>query len=320
MAEMFGGKAMYVSGRFDGVQKEEVWARLLATGAVGTMSKSVAQAYLSADPRDAKLVATGKPIYTLADLPASLDGFLDRLKSAVDARRVERAQRKYRGYIAHLGYGPPADEALIAQIEQTLGSTLPAEVKSLMRQFDGLSCVVATLKTGKTVELPDAPLPYAGLADLNHPLWKGGIDWLIGTIAIPSWKDVFLRPQKDRLCDLNSSYAPKDVLQIGSLKVKSGELFPRLFAFDLFHHFGGAALYLDPKDDQAKIIYSFDHWADLTSAHPVSLRFYMESLAAGIWGRLVHVGQRPIRPVTKIGWPTYIRNIHGAPYVFIELK
>lgn len=320
MAEMFGGKSVYVSGRFDGLQKEAVWAYLLATGAVGTMSKSAAQAYLSADPTDPSLVATGKPIYTLADLPASLDGFLDRLKRAVDTRRAEFHRDRTPAYVAHLGYGPPADEALIAQIEASLGTELPAEVKSLMRQFDGLSCVVATLNRGKSVQLPDAPLPYAQLMDPCHPLWVDAIGWLIGVIAIPTWKDIFLRPQEKRLCDLSKSYGPKEVLKIGSLKVKSGDLFPRLFAFDLFHSFAGAALYLDPKDHEAKVIYGFDHWADLTSANPVPLRLYMESLVAGIWGRLSNVGQRPIKPVSKIGWPTYIRNIHNTPYVYIELK
>lgn len=319
MAEKFGGKSVYVSGKFDGLQKEEVWAYLLATGAVGTMSKSSAKAYLSADPTDPKLVATGKPIYTLADLPASLDGFLARLEDAVDTRRSELAS--YRSpFVAHLGYGPPADEALIAQIEETLGTELPEEVKSLMRQFDGLSCAVATLKSGKSVKLPDGPLPYAQLMDPCHPLWVDAIEWLLGVIAIPTWKDIFLRPQEKRLCDLSKNYGPKEVFKIGSLKVKSGDLFPRLFAFDLFHSFAGAALYLDPKDGQAKIIYSFDHWADLTSANPVPLRLYMESLVAGIWGRLSNVGQRPIKPVSKIGWPTYIRNIHNTPYVYIQLK
>lgn len=320
MAEMFGGKTIYVSGRFDGLQKEEVWAYLLATGAVGTMSKSSAKAYLSADPNDASLVASGKPVYTLTDLPDSLDGFLGRLKAAVETRRSEFVRDRHGAYVAHLAYGPPAEAALIGRIEQALGSALPDEVKCLMRQFNGLSCAVAALKKGKSVVLPDTVLPYAALLAPSHPLWGGAIDWLIGVIAIPTWEDIFLRPQKKRLCDLSSTYGPKDVFKIGALKVKAGDLFPRLFAFDLFHNYAGAALYLDPKDNRAKIIYGFDHWADLTAAHPVPLRFYMESLAAGIWGRLSNVGQRPIKPVSKTAWPTYIRNIHLTPYVFIELK
>lgn len=320
MTEIFDGKMVYVSGRFDGLAKDEVWARLLGAGAHGTMSKSTAKAYLAADPHDAKLVASGKPIYTLADLPASLDGYLDRLKAAVASRKAELAGYGHVGHVAHLGYGPPADDALIARVEAAVGP-LPADVLSLMRQFNGLSCVVATVKNGQTVALPDrAPLPYAGLADMKHPVWQLKIDWLLGTIAIPTWEDIFLRPQDRRLCDHGGSYGATDVLKIGTLRVKAAELFPRLFAFDLFHHFGGAALYLDPKDRQAKVLYTFDHWADLTSAQPVSLRTYMDSLAAGIWHRISHAGQRPIKPTSKTAWPTYIRNLHGAPYVFIELK
>lgn len=316
---MFDDRQVYVSGKFAGMQKEEVWAYLLATGAHGTMSKS-AGAYLAADPTDPKLVATGKPIYTLADLPASLDGYLDRLRAAVAFRRADLAHYTHAEHVAHLGHGPPADDALIARVEAAVGP-LPEDVLALMRQFNGLSCVVATRKKGHGVELPDgAPLPYATLADPSHPLWDGKTDWLLGAVAIPTWEDIFLRPQAQRLCDLGGSYGPKEAIKIGALKVKAGELFPRLFAFDLFHHFGGAALYLDPKERQARVIYAFDHWADLTSAHPVSLRLYMESLAAGIWNRIAHVGQRPIKPTSKTAWPTYIRNIHGAPYVFVELK
>lgn len=319
MTEKFGDKAIYVTGTFDGLQKEAVWAYLLATGAVGTMSKS-APAYLAADPLDAKLLASGKPIYTLADLPSSLDGFLERLTGAVASHRETFSRRRQAAWVAHLAYGPPAGEAQLREIEQALGLALPAEVKSLMRQFDGLSCVVATFKKGKAITLPDTPLPYAALADLKHPLWQGDLDWLIGNLAIPTWKEIFLRPQERRLCDHSDSYEDDEVLKIGALKVKAGALFPRLFAFDLFHSFAGAALYLDPKDEQAKIIYAFDHWADLTSAQPVPLRFYMESLAAGIWCRLSNVGLRPIKPVSKTAWPTYIRNVHNTPYVYIELK
>ncbi|MCB9565970.1 MAG: hypothetical protein H6710_01890 [Myxococcales bacterium] len=68
------------------------------------------------------------------------------------------------------------------------------------------------------------------------------------------------------------------------------------------------------------MIYAFDYWADITSAHPVSLRTYMESVLAGFWGgsRTPASGRSPV--VSKTAWPTYIRNIHGAPYIFIELK
>jgi hypothetical protein len=185
----------------------------------------------------------------------------------------------------------------------------------------GDAAAVALLKRNAGLAIADdKPLPYAALADMKHPLWQGKIEWMIGVIGIPTWEDIFLRPQKDRLCDPGSSMDPKEVVKIGALKVKAGALFPRLFAFDLFHHFTGTALYADPADQTMKVIYAFDHWADLTGAHPVSLRADMESLAAGIWGRTVHAGQRIIKPVSKTAWPTYIRNIHGAPYVFLELK
>ena len=46
----------------------------------------------------------------------------------------------------------------------------------------------------------------------------------------------------------------------------------------------------------------------------------MESLIAGVWGAGWNVGQRLIRPVSKIGWPTYIRNISGSPYIFLTLR
>lgn len=320
MSSVFGEKPVYVSGKFEGIQKEEVWTYLLATGAYGTMGKSAAQAYLSADPSDAKLVATKKPIYTLADLPLSLDGYLERLQQAVAFRKQERARDKHRSFVTHLGFGPPLSEPQIAQLEASLGYALPDEVKCLMRQWNGLSCVVAQLKSGQQVELGQTPLPYAALADSAHPIWQDAIEWLVATVGIPTWEEIFLRPQARRMCNHSDSYDPKEVLKIGALKVKAGVLFPRLFAFDLFHHYGGAALYLDPTDNQAKIIYCFDYFADLTSAQPVSLRMYMESLAAGIWGRIAHAGLRPIRPVSKTAWPTYIRNIHGAPYVFVELK
>lgn len=319
MTEVFDGKRIYVSGKFDGLQKDEVWAYLLGQGAHGTMSKSAAQAYLCPDPTDAKLVATGKPLYTLDSLGESLEGYLDRLKAAVQARREDLGRQKHA--VCHLAHGAPAGKALIAKVEEALGFPAPADLLALMRQFNGLSAAVAVLKRGKSVEIADdKPLPYAGLADMKHPLWQDKIEWLIGVIALPSWEDIFLRPQPRRLCDLSSAVGPKEVVKIGALKVKADALFPRLFAFDLFHHFAGTAVYADPRDQTLKAIYAFDHWADITGAHPVSLRAYMESLAAGIWGRMAHAGQRLIKPVSKTAWPTYIRNIHGAPYVFLELK
>jgi hypothetical protein len=318
MAGLIDEPSIYVSGKFASMQKEEVWAAVLATGACGVNSKS-AKSYLAADPDDPKLVATGKPIYTLSELPDSLDGWLERLKAAVAYRRAEQMRHYRDKSIAHLAYGPPADDALIAQIERAVGP-LPAELVSLMRQFNGLSCVVSTFKSGKAIKLPDdTPLPYAALADTSHPLWLAPPDWLLGVIALPTWEDIFLRPLDQRLCYF-SGYDPKTQLKIGSLKVKAEVLYPNLFAFDLYHHFGGVGLFLDPRDGQAKLIYAFDYWADLTSAQPISLRFYMESLVAGIWSRMSHAGQRPIKPTSKTAWPTYIRNIHGAPYVFVELK
>lgn len=320
MTEVFGGKSVYVSGRFPGLSKDEVWTYLLGLGAIGTTSKSTAQAYLCPDRSDAKLVATGKPIYTLEDLGAPLAGYVDRVGAAVAARREEYKRDK--NLVTHFAHGAPADDALIARVEAALGFPAPAELKTLMRQFNGLSAVAAKLKRGAELTLPsDAPLPYAALADMNHPLWRGGkVEWLMGVIAIPTWEEVFLRPQAQRICDPGGAYGPKDVIKIGGLKVAAGQLFPRLFAFDLYHSFGGTALYADPKDQTVKAIYAFDAWADITSAQPVSLRAYMESLAAGLWGRVVHAGQRWIQPVSKTAWPTYIRNIHGAPYVFVELK
>lgn len=317
--EPFDGKPLYVSGKFPGQDQGEIWAILLGFGAYGVTSKSVAKAYLCADPTDPKLLATGKPLYTLADLGAPLAGYRERLEAAMALRRAELKRWTHCGHVAHLGFGPPADAALIARVEAATGP-LPEEIRTLMGQFNGLSCVVATLKQGATLSLPDgAPLPYGALADSEHPLWQGQVDWMIGTIGIPTWEDIFLRPQKSRICD-HTGYEPKDILKIGSLKVKAGELFPRLYGWDLYHHFGGAALYLDPADGRAKVIYTFDYWADLTSAHPIPLRAYMESLVAGLWHRASHAAQRPIRPVSRGAWPTYIRNVHGAPYVFVELK
>ncbi len=302
MTEAFDGKRVYVSGKFDGLQKDEVWAYLLGCGAHGTASKSMAQAYLCPDRSDAKLVATGKPLYTLDALGAPLEGYLDRLKAAVQARREDLSKNKI---VCHLAHGAPASKTLIAKVAAAIGFPVPADLLALMRQFNGLSAAVAVLKRGASVKIADdAPLRYAALADMKHPLWQDKIDWLIGVIAIPSWEDIFLRPQQSRLCDLSPHMGPKEVVKIGALKVKADALFPRLFAFDLFHHYAGTAVYADPKDQTLKAIYAFDHWADLTGAHPVSLRVYMESLAAGIWGRAVHVGQRIIKPVSKTATST----------------
>lgn len=319
MTEPFDGKRVYVSGKFPGLAKDEVWTYLLGAGAHGTTSKSSAQAYLCPDRSDAKLVATGKPIYTLEDLGPPLAGWAARVGAAVAARREEN--RRNPALLTHFAHGAPADDALIARVEAALGFPAPAELVRLMRQFNGLSAVAATLKRGATVELPaDRPLPYAALADSGHPLWQGKIDWLMGVIAIPTWEDVFLRPQARRICDLGGAYDAKAVIKIGGLKVAAGALFPRLFALDLYHSFGGAAVYADPKEQALRVIHAFDHWADITGAQPLSLRAYLESLAAGLWGRVTHAGQRWIQPVSKTAWPTYVRNIHGAPYVFVELK
>lgn len=318
MSEIFDGKRVYVSGKFPGLAKEDVWTYLLGAGAVGTASKSAAEAYLCPDLSDAKLAASGKPIHTLDELGPPLAGYADRLAAAVAFRRADLRRRD--GLVAHFGRGAPADDALIARVEAAIGFPAPPELRTLMRGFNGLSAVVAALKRGKKVELADSgPLPYAALADSGHPLWQGAIEWLIGVVAIPTWEEIFLRPQQQRICDLSSVYEAKAEMKIGGLKVRAGDLFPRLFAFDLFHPFAGAALYADPKERALKVIYAFDHWADLTGAHPLSLRTYMESLVAGIWGRMSHAGQRPVKPVSKTAWPTYVRNIHGAPYVFLEL-
>lgn len=319
MGEIFDGKRVYVSGKFPGLSKDEVWTYLLGAGAHGVTSKSSAQAYLCPDRTDPKLLATGKPLYTLDDLGAPLAGYVDRLAAAVAARREDLKRTQDR--VCHFAHGAPADDALIARVEAALGFPAPADLVTLMRQFNGLSAVVATLKRGARVDLSDdRPLPYAALADSGHPLWRGVIDWLIGVIAIPTWEDIFLRPQRQRICNLGDVVDPSSTVKIGALKVAASALFPRLFAFDLFHPFAGAAVYADPTDRSLAVIYAFDHWADITGAHPVSLRTYMESLAAGIWGRVAHAGQRPIKPVSKTAWPTYVRNIHGAPYVFLELK
>ena len=75
-------------------------------------------------------------------------------------------------------------------------------------------------------------------------------------------------------------------------------------------------------------LYRHDDWAarrstcspNFFSRLQISRLTYMESLLASFWGRIAHAGQRPIRPVSKAAWPTYVRNLHGAPYIFLELK
>ncbi len=317
----FEGQSVYVSGKFEGVDKGEVWAWLLGLGAYGCTSKSAARAYLCADASDPKLVATGRPVYTLADLGAPLQGYLGRLREAVAERRAEFARYRNQGTVAHLGAGPPADEALIASVTEAVGGRLPEELGALMRQFNGLSCVVATLKGPGGLDLPDGePLPYGALVDSDHPLWRGRVDWLLGVIGIPRWEDIFLRPPQRRMCYREGPYGPKETFKAGALKVKAADFYPNLYTFDLYHPFGGAALYIDPKDGSASVLHAFDAWADLSSAHPLGLRAYMESLVAGIWHRVSHAGQRPIRPLSRTAWPTFIKNLHGAPYIFVELK
>lgn len=314
------GERFYVSGRFPGLKKEEIWTRLLATGAHGVMSKSVATAYLCSDPSDPKLMASGKPLYTIDDLPATLDGWLEQLKGAVAHCRAEHLMLTRRGVIAvdHFAYGPPADDALVARIEAHIGYALPEDVRSLMRQFNGVSCVLGIVKAkGGPIELPDTVLPAGALLDTCAPLWAGHIEWLMGVIAIPTWEEIFLSAHKF-LYD-PSVYGAREKLKIGSLKVIAEDLFPRAFDLDLFHAYAGAMLYIDPKGGESQVIYSVDHGADFTSAHPLTLRCYMDSLAAGIWTRMSHAEQRPIKPVSKAAWPTYIHNVHGAPYVFIKL-
>lgn len=311
-------QTLYVSGKFPGLQKDEVAAYAVAQGARFIDSKAAARAYLCADPKDPKLVATGKPRFTLADLGDPLTRYIERLEAAIDHQRTGTYQRAPMLY--HLAHGPAANKSLIKQVEAALGFPIPADLLTLMRQFNGLSLAVARLKKTGSIKLPNTLLPYAALADMKHPLWRSSLtNNILGAIAIPTWEDIFLRPQTERLCD-QSKYVPAaQVFKIGALKVKAGDLFPHLFAFDLFHHFHGAALYADPKAKDMKVIYSHDCWADLTSAHPVSLRTYMESLVAGIWGADWNVGQRLIKPVSKTAWPTYIRNIHGAPYISLAL-
>lgn len=312
-------QTIYVTGKFPGLQKDEVAAYAVAQGARFIDSKAAARAYLCADPKGPKLVATGKPLFTLADLGEPLTHYIERLEAAIEHQRTGTYQRAPMLY--HLAHGPAANKSLIKQVEAALGFPIPADLLTLMKQFNGLSLVVARLKKTGSIKLPNTLLPYAALADMKHPLWRtGATNSILGTIAIPTWEDIFLRPQTQRLCDQSSFTAPTQAFKIGALKLTAATLFPHLFAFDLFHHYHAAALYADPKAKDLKVIYSHDCWADLTSDQPISLRTYMESLVAGIWGADWNVGQRLIRPVSKTAWPTYIRNIHGAPYICLQLK
>lgn len=318
MTSKLKDQTLYVSGKFPGLQKDEVAAYVVAQGARFLDSKSAAQAYLCADPDDPKLVATGKPRFTLDDLGPPLARYLERLEAAIDHLRT--GTYKTDTLLSHLGHGPPATQALVTSVEAALGFPVPADLLALMRQFNGLSLAVARLKKGAELSLGDRTLPYAALADTKHPLWNAPVTHVLAAIGIPTWEDIFLRPQDQRICNHAGSYPATTVIKIGTLKVKAGDFFPRLFALDLFHHYHGAAVYADPKDQQLKVIYSHDYWADLTSAQPISLRTYMESLIAGVWAADSNVGQRLIRPTSKTAWPTYIRNIHGAPYIHLDLK
>jgi hypothetical protein len=317
MKSKLEGQRIYVSGKFPGLQKDEIAARLVAQGGRYTDSKPTAQAFLCADPKDPGLVATGKPLHALDALGEPLARYCERLAAACSHLRTGTYQRD--NMLFHLAHGAPASKALVAKVEAALGFPVPGDLLALMRQFNGLSLVVAKLKKSASIELGDALLPYATLAGMTHPLWRSGGPNVLATIGLPTWEDIFLRPQAQRLCDLSSSYEPKTVIKIGTLKVKAGDLFPRLFAFDLFHHYHGAAIYADAKERDLKVLYSHDCWADLEGAQPVSLCTYMESLVAGVWGADANVGQRLIRPVSKTAWPTYIRNIKGSPYVFLQL-
>lgn len=123
-------------------------------------------------------MATGKPLYTLDTLGAPLEGYLDRLKAAVQVRREDLSKNK--PIVCHLAHGAPASEALVAKVTAAIGFPVPADLLALMRQFNGLSAAVAVLKRAASVEIADdAPLRYAALADMKHPLWQDKIDWLI---------------------------------------------------------------------------------------------------------------------------------------------
>lgn len=311
---------VYVSGRFPGLQSDEVSAHLHGLGARVTESKSVARAILTATPDDPKnlaFAAKGKVILTLEDLTPPLEGWVERLKAAEASFEKELARKTM---LHHFAVGQPADPTLMAKVEAAIGFPAPDDLRALMLQFDGLSLVGAERVPHATLTLPQEVLPYAALVDGGHPLWAAiAPGEPVTTIAIPRWQDVFLRPVEARLSG-PGSYGPKDKLKIGALKVSGSDLHARLFPFDLFHPFHGAALYADPVAKDLKVLYASDHWASLTDYHPVSLSVYMESLAGMVWHKSAHWVQRIIAPTSKTAWPTYIRKIHGAAYVFLETR
>ncbi len=313
------GRRIYVSGRFEGLDKSEVSAYVHGFGGDSAFSQSGVDAILSATPDDPKLItkAKGKKIITLADLPAPLEGYVDRMKAAQVAFRTLFAS--YRKNMAHhLAFGPPADQALIGRVEKAIGFAMPAELRSLMTQFNGLSCIGAELAPGATLPLADSLMPYAAL--MEHPVWSAAVvGEPVVSIGIPQWEDVFLRAPEARLTGV-SSYGPKEKLKIGSLKVGATEFYERLFPFDLFHSFLGAALYADPVAKDLKVIYASDHWASLTDYEPVSLGVYMEALCGMVWHHGNHWPQRIIQPLSKTAKPTYIRSIHDAAYTFLETR
>lgn len=315
--------SVYVSGRFEGFKGDELNALVLGQGARVAGSFSVANALLTQDlnnPKVAKANAKGMTILTPDQLGAPLEDYLERMKAALALFQTKFASYR-KNMVYHLAAGPPADDALVAQIEAEVGFPLPEELRTLMAQFNGLSVIGAELpKSADALQLPDQVLPYAALADMSHKLWTTASPSLaVSAIAIPTWQDIFLRAPNERMTG-ESPYGAKEKLKIGTLKVDAGAFYERLYPFDLFHYYLGAALYADPIEQNFKVIHATDHWADLTNAHPVSLRVYMESLIAMISHNSGFYEQRIIKPVSKTAWPTYIKNIRGAVYVFVETR
>ncbi|MFN3199506.1 MAG: BRCT domain-containing protein [Bradymonadia bacterium] len=314
---------VYVSGRFDGFKKEELNALILGQGARVAGSFPSSNAILTSDPEGpkvAKAIEKGKTILQLDDLGGSLEGYLERMQGALKAFQEQFADYRKK-MVYHLAAGAPADEALMTRVEEAIGFPLPDDLRTLMGQFNGLSMVGAEIKRkAEAPSFPETVLPYATLADMSHPLYAAAHDaTALSTIGIPSWSDIFLQPAKARLTG-ESCYGPKEKLKIGTLKVGATEFYERLYPFDIFHPYHGAALYADPKDQTVKVIYASDHWAALTSAHPVPLRIYMESLIAMVSHKGSFYEQRIIKPTSKTAWPTYIKNIHGGAYLFLETR
>lgn len=286
-------------------------------------SFAAANAVLTADPEGSKTQKArdkGKTILVLEDLGAPLENYTARLEAALAAFQ-EQFSSYNKKMVYHLAMGPPASDALMGRVEDAVGFALPNELRTLMSQFNGLSFVGAELARGaQAPEFPEEVLPYATLADLSHPLWRAASKSLaVSTIAIPTWEDVFLCAPKDRITG-ESPYGDKEKLKIGKLKVKAKDFYERLYPFDLFHDYHGAALYADPVAKEFKIIYATDHWADLTNAHPVPLRVYMECLIGMVSHRGSYYEQRIIKPLSKTAWPTYIKNIHNSAYIFLETR